>query len=224
MTKRFFIHVFSIAILSFTISSKVLAQTHILDCLGQEELRLHKEKKGGPIYFLNRNIINSFAELGRKVNIKSKYLNLICYQKNISPSLELLISLLEHKKTIFTSAKDSNHQLTIKKIISEAPATTLFFFEEIQKVAIWQNCLEYYVPGLTKLYERIKYLENETSLEVLFKREQSTIKNILERLKNFDNIFMKCIENKDREDKKNHERKLKNLRLKAKMESVPSDD
>ena len=61
----------------------------ILQCLGMEEMALHKKKIQGPVYKLNQTLISEVAS-GNLMQVKREIIENICFAKDFSPSVNFL--------------------------------------------------------------------------------------------------------------------------------------
>lgn len=175
----------------------------ILKCLGQEELIIHKKKSEGPIYSLNKIFINELSSANLVVT--DRFLKKICHSKDFAPSVELLYNLLIYGTSIFKknpAHETINYQISSIARINDNISTIFFnYISSLQQLAPTPKCLEKYIPPLDKLMKRFKVLEGDFSSRSLLS-DKKQIKEIFKKLKNLDQIIMKC-----QKDKKNSKTK-----------------
>lgn len=187
--------------LLFTIllSLNVAASTPktILECLGREELIIHKNAINGPIYDLNQRFINELAA-GNSIKVKSKFLKKICSHNEFTPSINLLRALLLNGKDIFITnssnkVKSPYQSVAIDDITKKVPQVFFHYISKFQLLTSDANCLNETIPEIKFFQDKFKYLEGSISQEQLLK-DKSKIEKIFSSLKNFDSIIKKCQE------------------------------
>ena len=185
------------------------AMNPLVGCLGQEELRLHKAKRTGPVYKLNQLFLNDLVSAG-DITLKEKYFERVCKRPTFTPSVDLMREILIEGKKIFrlsnrvTNAGIRNFQLsTITEIKRLIPHIFFSYLSDLQSQTATHDCLPKYIPDLKYFQDRFKYLENELGTDQLIK-EKDRISNIFNSLKKLPSIKKKCIV-----DKKNRAKKKK---------------
>ncbi|MBF0300113.1 MAG: hypothetical protein HQK51_15435 [Oligoflexia bacterium] len=173
--------------------------TNIVKCLAKEENIIHKNKVNGPIYALNKELLNELV-IDETISIKEIYLKKICAFKEFSPSVLLLQHLLIDGKNIFNEVKykpddfsaKSRATYLIDNLLDMAPNLFVNYLMELQNMTPTMNCLETRIPELGSYLRNYQHLEDEdiSGPKILF--DVNKIKTIFEKLKNFDKIFKEC--------------------------------
>jgi len=162
--------------------------------LGKEELNIHQNKVVGPIYTLNRHFVNKFASFSN-ISIKKKYVTKICHDKDFSPSVALLKTILLEGKKIYFLSKDqfkrAEEVATIESFLNHIPHTFFSYLASLQNVAATPDCLEKNVKHLKEFIDNIFYLESEFSAREIFEKREK-IQETFEDLKSLDTIWAKC--------------------------------
>ena len=78
----------------------------LIRCLGQEELALHQQKLGGPLYQLNQEMIVLFAG-NNELTLKEGLFEQICQNKDFSAS----VALLDRKSTRLNSSHSDRSRM-----------------------------------------------------------------------------------------------------------------
>ena len=65
------------------------AMNPLVGCLGQEELRLHKAKRTGPVYKLNQIFLNDLVSAG-DITLKTEHFKNVCINPIFTPSVDLM--------------------------------------------------------------------------------------------------------------------------------------
>jgi len=183
----------------FSVVSNVNAATvkNMLHCFGKEELFIHKAKNDGPIYFLNQLFINELSSFN-DVEVKQKYLDAICNQREFAPSLALLHHMLLYGKDLYQirilSGEEGlwaykNSQL--EDMVNRGPHIFFLYLAHLQKLLPTHDCLSQEIPEITYFMERYYYLESDFPTDKLMK-DKSRVEAMFEKLKNLDRIIKKC--------------------------------
>jgi hypothetical protein len=169
----------------------------LLKCLGIEELKIHRAKSEGPLYRLNQLLINKLASFNNLI-LREAYYQEICKNKNFSPSLALIKSILLNRKKIFDpksfheNASIKSYQMASLESLSGEMAHVFFnYLSQIQALTPTAKCLEKNMPELGLFLERYKYLETDYSPDVLLE-EKSKLNSIFNKLQRLDSILKRC--------------------------------
>ncbi|MBF0360099.1 MAG: hypothetical protein HQK49_03770 [Oligoflexia bacterium] len=189
-----------------TNKQKERKDTNIIKCLAQEESIIHKNKVNGPIYSLNKELLNELV-IDESISVKEKYLKEICSFKEFSPSVFLLQHLLIEGKEIFSINDNQSNSSNvfedqtekpralylIDNLMDLAPSLFINYLMELQNMTPSATCLEVKIPELAKYLQNYQYLEEEeyAGTKIVFDKEK--IKIIFEKLKNFDKIYKECL-------------------------------
>ena len=177
----------------------------LIECLGKEELKLHKSKKTGPVYKLNQLFLNDLVSAG-DISLKEKYFKRVCINPKFTPSVDLMREILI-SDDIFILSKEvinvsiRNFQLsTIEEIKRVIPHIFFSYLSSLQAQTATPNCLTKYIPELKYFQDQFKYLESELETSPLL-NEKKKILNIFDALTRFPEIKRKCILDKKRQEK-----------------------
>ena len=156
-----------------------------IKCLGEEELLIHKSRETGPAYNLNQWIISEVA--GQGIRVKEEYLPDICSDKDFSPSVSFLRLLLLKNKEIFV------HKNTpiLDSLIHRLPYLFFGYLAQLQALTPKANCLADNSADIAYFFMRIRYLQNELSVQELL-GEKERIFKVFEDIKRFDKIIESC--------------------------------
>ncbi len=179
----------------------------LVGCLGNEELKLHKEKRTGPVYKLNQLFLNDLVSAGDITLTESAYKK-VCVNYVFTPSVDLMREILLDGEKIFVLSRSvtnknlRNFQLSaIAEIERVIPHIFFSYLSDLQARTATSDCLTKYIPGLKAIHNRFKYLENEISPGELLK-DKSRIKGIFKALKTYPEIRKKCRSDKKKRDEK----------------------
>jgi hypothetical protein len=165
----------------------------LLQCLGQEEARIHRLKIPGVIYRLNQQMIAAITA-ANELNLRPKYQKNICHNPQLSPSVALLKELLLHQERVF-KFKSSEHRqkssFTVNQLISNLPNLFFNYLSGLQQYADKANCLPTKLPHLRYFMDRFKYLQGHfTGVELL--NEKRKIQELFDALPQLDTILASC--------------------------------
>lgn len=179
----------------------------LMTCLGQEELKIHRTKTTGPIYFLNQLFINELATI-YGVTLKESVLNDVCQKSLFSPSVNLLrILLLDGRKafdippTAQLGGVEALASSSLESFLDEIPHVFFSYLSKLQALAPSAPCLEKEVPEISYFIGRYKYLEDAVGPKKLIE-EKDKINLIFKKLIKFDAIIKKCQKESDDAEKK----------------------
>jgi hypothetical protein len=171
----------------------------VLECLGAEELILHKKKLTGPLYTLNQRFINELSSWG-KIHIKPKELTKICTSQEFSPSVNLLRHFIIFEKSFFevSTYKKTISEIALQKslinsLMSKIPNIFFNYLSSLQALAENPKCLNLKVPELNYFIYQFKYLEDEIPTKFLLKNK-SKLSSIFNKIRDLDVILKSCSE------------------------------
>lgn len=170
----------------------------ILTCLGQEELKLHKNHQLGPVYILNQTLINELAAIGQ-VPIKKKYLQDICEAKRLPISVRLIESILIERDNMFITERqpdETEHFLKMRlsnldTLINETPHILYRYLAALQAQTPYPHCLNEKIPHLKEFTHRMRHLEEDFPIEKLMS-DKKVLRSIFSRLRNYSTILQEC--------------------------------
>lgn len=184
----------------------------LMACLGQEELKIHRSKTTGPIYFLNQLFINELATI-YGLSLKPEVLDEVCQKSLFSPSVNLLRILLLDGRNAFDIPPASSlggvealAASSLESFLERIPHVFFSYLSKLQALAPSAPCLERKIPEISYFIERYKYLEDVTGPKKLIE-EKSKVNSIFKKLLRFDAIIKKCRKEADTLEKEM--RKLK---------------
>lgn len=190
-------------ILLFLFFSNSVHSSTIIECLGREELLLHKQKNIDPIYKLNQLFIDKFTAFG-ELEIKDTYLTKICKLPHIinnsnSVSYKLLKTLVLNGQRIFNFNKIKGSQGTVSfristiKEFSNDSSLYIFFdyLSSLEALLLNAKCLEKNIPEVKYFRDRLKHLEGEFPIRKLF-NERKKVLSLLSKLEKFKTLRKLC--------------------------------
>lgn len=192
LNKFYFILIF----VAFNVYSKGTREYRsILQCLGMEEMALHKKKIQGPVYKLNQTLISEVAS-GNLMQVKREIIENICFAKDFSPSVNFLKNLLIKEKKIYNFDKENVKIYRLQLAATDAlqqKVPNLFFqyLISLQGLTNHPDCLYKEIPEFDYFMKRFRYLQGELSPQKLLS-DKGKLRIIFERLKNFSKVLSKC--------------------------------
>lgn len=196
-------------------STEIYAKGNLLlQCLAKEEERLHKTKDTGTLYKLNQSFLNELAS-NNDISIKKNYVDEICNNKSMSPSVGFLHLLLIKEADIYDlslSETDSSMKPFKMGYINEfqksVPHLLVAYLTNLQSEINDPHCLTKNIPEINYLTEKLKYLEDEISIHQILS-DKKKIEKIFDRLKNFEKIKKECNDKVEQELKSTIEKNKK---------------
>lgn len=196
--KKLFFFLFLVGHISIDTQAQV---NPLMACLGQEELKIHRSKTVGPIYFLNQLFINELATI-YGLTLKKDVLDEVCQSKEFSPSVHLLKILLLKGRDAFDIPPDANlggvealAASSLTSFLDRIPHVFFTYLSKLQALAPKAKCLEKEIPEISYFMERYKYLEDALGTKKLIE-EPSKVIAIFNKLKRLDAINKKCSSHK----------------------------
>lgn len=184
-------------LLSFLSLSPVMAKTTIIECLGKEELILHKTKSTGPLYRLNQFFINEVSTL-QSLSLKESYFEKVCGPKiKTSPSLGLLYYGLTDGMNIYApidADKTPSHRFILaemERMIESLPGIFFEYLSQIQAQAPSAGCLKTQIPELSALIYEYRYVGEDLDKRWI-KTKKKEVTKIFEKLHHLKAIFAAC--------------------------------
>ena len=167
----------------------------ILQCLGMEEMILHRKKVRGPIYDLNQKLISEVSS-GNLMKVKESIIKEICLGTDFSPSVNFLRNLLLKGKTIYEFDRENEKIFRLQKAATETlqqKVPNLFFsyLISLQSLTNRADCLYKAIPEFNYFIQRFRYLQEEINPQKLL-NEKDKIAIIFERLKKIEKVIRKC--------------------------------
>jgi len=167
----------------------------IVKCLALEEQSYHDQKKSGPMYKLNQDMINLLA-IENKLQFNSAIKETVCAAPN--KAFTLLKLILLSKKDLFISPKKEQNEWEITffaqqvgQIVSSNYEVFLNFIASIQMEINSPNCLQQIIPGYSDYLEREKYLKDIQS-QYLNKDSLEVMENLLSTISSVDRLKERC--------------------------------
>ncbi|MEE2744083.1 MAG: hypothetical protein VYD54_09260 [Bdellovibrionota bacterium] len=179
---------------SLTLKAEKTYQS-ILQCLGMEEMMLHKKKIRGPIYDLNQKLISEVSS-GNLMKVKEDIIKEICLGSDFSPSVNFLRKLLVEGKSIYEFDRDNEKVFRLQKAATETlqqKVPNLFFnyLISLQSLTNRADCLYKAIPEFNYFVQRFRYLQEEINPQKLLS-EKGKIEAIFMRLKKIEKVIRKC--------------------------------
>ncbi len=170
------------------------APSRILQCLGQEELMLHKTKNTGPVYNLNQTLVNQIATIPNLV-VSDRDIKIICENKDYGPSLSLIRLMLLEGRSIFSIKKDAvGHGLAIGQLgtfVEQSPHIMFNYLNEVQALMPTAHCLTDEIPEVQFFYDRYMFLEEDLNGRQLLK-DKKRLNAIFKKINHLDRIIKNC--------------------------------
>lgn len=166
----------------------------VLECLGNEELLLHKAKITGPLYKLNQSLIDELTASSDLI-IKKEYVQNICDLKEFNVSVNLLKSLLMEGIKLYQFSGNENilalQKATAKDLLDRIPNIFFQYIAGIQGQTSFPQCLQKKISELEYFTTRFYYLEEEISAVKIF-RDKDKLHKVFDGLKRLDKIEEEC--------------------------------
>lgn len=179
----------------------------LLQCLAKEEESLNK-KAPDALFRLNQEFVNELAS-ANDITIKKEYIDEICTSKKHSPSVGLLRLLLMKENEIYdlslSEVEPSMRPFKmgyINEFQKRVPHLFFSYLSGLQSEMATPHCLEKAIFEIKGISEKIKYLEEEISMDQIINEKQ--IGSIFKKLESVDQIKAKCLaQSKSVKKKKN---------------------
>lgn len=178
----------------------------LLECLGKEELRIHKAKSDGPAYRLNQLFVNELSGFS-KIALRKEYVPRVCESSTFSPSVSFLREVLLSGTKIFDLSKSSSntniYSYKLARIKSFKERVPLIFFNYLSSLgalAPHAFCLSNHVPNLSYFMDQYKYLEAEYTADRLM-NDKGKLEELFNALEHLDGIIKTCKKEKPQMDK-----------------------
>lgn len=171
-----------------------VAASRLLICLGAQEKKFHLQKASGAYYDLNQRLIGELIQ-AHQVDANPTLLRLVCQKKKNSALHLLQAMLLDPKGWHVIQAAPGPQQELAKELVRElnegAPEILLNFLAGLQMQAPTSDCLEKHVPGIKKMYEQVKWLQEEVDLVKITNRKKRLAK-IFAGIQSVDQYYKSC--------------------------------
>jgi hypothetical protein len=188
-----FVALFVLTFVTNTAHAKV---NPLLQCLAKEEERLHK-KAPDALFRLNQEFINELAS-ANDITLKKEFVDEICTSKKHSPSVALLKLLLIKESEIYDLSLSEVDQSMrpfkmgyINEFQKQVPRMFFSYLSGLQSEMATPHCLEKNIPELVGFAEKIKYLEEEISMDRIINDKQIT--TIFKKLEGISEIKARCL-------------------------------
>ncbi len=161
-----------------------------LKCLALEEERYHKKKITNSRSKLNQDLIIELSQSSDFI-LKSDYLSIVCSPNTISPAEKLLELQLIYGTKIFETNSNEMTVASLMEYKKQLPQVFIKHIANLQSELETANCLEKNIPEIKKINDKIKYLEEDLSVDTLlpFQKEIATI---FRKLEKFNDLKKKC--------------------------------
>jgi hypothetical protein len=185
----------------FSWSSPRVGPSKLMQCLGLQEQYFHKQKLAGPFVELNQAIIGELIQLTGIEGSKT-LLRTVCRPSKTRP-LELIEAmLLDPHGWYAITPKLSGLELNIsKELVKEMkqmlPEILLAFLSAVQGQMPTPDCLEKNIAGLTKLYQDVKWLQEEMDLSKITNARRRLVP-IFKALHRYQEIAQMCERSKSK--------------------------
>lgn len=188
---------FTLIVLFLGFNSVAIAKVNpLLQCLAKEEEKLHK-KAPDALFRLNQEFINELAS-ANDITLKKVYIDEICTAKKHSPSVGLLKLLMLKENEIYDlSLSDVEQSMRsfkmgyINEFQKQVPRIFFSYLSGLQSEMATPHCLEKNIPEVVGFSEKIKYLEDEVSMDRIINEKQ--IVSIFKKLEGISEIKNRCL-------------------------------
>lgn len=181
-----------------------VSASRLLMCLGAQEKRFHQTKATGAFYDLNQRLIGELIQASG-VEGQSALLKQVC-RNNEKASLHLLEAMLLDPKGWYVLKQTSGTlgELTkelVRELNQAAPELLLNFLAGLQMQSPTPDCLEKNIPGISKLNDDVKWLQEEVDLEKITNKKTRLVK-IFAGIQKMDSYFEACAKEKSKKTAK----------------------
>ena len=173
-------------------------------CLGAQEKRFHQTKAAGAFYDLNQRLIGELIQTSG-VEGRPALLKQVC-RNNEKSSLHLLEAMLLDPKGWYVLKQNSGTmgELTkelVRELNQTAPELLLNFLAGLQMQSPTPECLEKNIPGISKLNDEVKWLQEEVDLEKITNK-RTRLAKIFAGIQKVDSYFEACAKEKSKKTAK----------------------
>ncbi len=189
----------------FSFARERVAASRLLQCLGAQEQRFHQQKASGAFYELNQKLIGELIQ-AHGVDGNASLLKQLCSQ-NPKSAIHLLEAMLldrQHWYIIHPSGnnmQDSINRELIRELAQGAPELLLGFLSSLQAEAPTADCLEKHIPGISRLYNEVKWLQEEVDLRKITTKKSRLLK-IFAGIQRSEEFFQLCAIEKSKKTSK----------------------
>ncbi len=173
--------------------------SRLMYCLGQQEKFFHLKKQTGPFYELNQNLMGELIQIPG-VEASAVLLNRICKPSTMAP-LYLLEAIVLDPRDWYTFKSDLEPQRRtiavelMKEFRQMSPEILLTFLASLQMIMPTADCLEKHIPGLSKMYHDVKWLQEEMDLKKITLGHKRLIP-LFSRLQKYQDFAQECAKSK----------------------------
>lgn len=171
----------------------------LLECLGQEEAKLHFSKVGGAIFRLNQRLVDYFSQ-EQTLSIRPEYLKEICRYQKFGPSIHFLEKAVLLERQLFT-IQNEDERMRFEEFYRELPGIFIQYMSDLQVSMPIADCLSNQIKELKSFFYEYRYLESNLKIEYFF-RNKKNLQSIFKKLQNLDAIYQHCEEEKNKQKSK----------------------
>lgn len=173
--------------------------TRLMYCLGQQEKYFHARKITGPFYELNQTLMGELLQVPG-LEASSVLLNRICKPSPSAPLYLLEAIVLDPRDWwILKADLDPQRRTIAQELMREfrqmSPEILLSFLSSLQMIMPTANCLESHIPGLSKMYSDVKWLQEEVDLKKITLGHRRLIP-LFSRLEKYKDFAQECAKSK----------------------------
>ncbi len=173
--------------------------TRLMYCLGQQEKFFHLKKQTGPFYELNQNLMAELIQVPG-LEASSVLLNRICKPSTMAPLYLLEAIVLDPKDWwVLKSDLEPQRRMIAIELMKEfrqmSPEILLTFLSSLQMIMPTPNCLERHIPGLSKMYHDVKWLQEEVDLKKITLGHKRIIP-LFAKLQKYQDFALECAKSK----------------------------
>ena len=195
VNKKHYLSLAIIFLMNFSIASTIKQyENPFFICIGGEEDKIHQANIGGPLYWLNQELISELSFIS-DLKIQEDYFHDICPGKNFAPSLNFLQHLLERREAIFVLPKDkikrAQHEGLIEELLEKAPQLFFQYLSLLQGQSPNAKCLSSKIPEISSVLNDYLHLQAESTYH-FYQQNSHQVGAIFRKLRNFDQIYKSC--------------------------------
>lgn len=173
--------------------------TRLMYCLGQQEKYFHLKKQTGPFYELNQTLMSELIQVPG-LEASSVLLNRICKPSPMAPLYLLEAIVLDPRDWWYLKDDlDPQPRMIALELMREfrqmSPEILLNFLSSLQMIMPTPHCLEEHIPGLSKMYHDVKWLQEEVDLKKITLGHKRLIP-LFSRLQRYQDFAQECAKSK----------------------------
>lgn len=193
---KFYLPLFiiGVSLSSFSADQYELLKTRLSRCLGQEELKIYRDKLYSAQYHLNQLILENVLQLSN-VTLKDEFYNQACGSNQKTPSFKLLeIFLTQFENSFKIVDKGEITSMTyalIDGFVQDLRELLKQFIKNVRLNTPYAQCLQEFLPEIYDLEEDLIEIPFEMSFKDLVKKN-TNIQKVINVLKDPEPLSRAC--------------------------------